>query len=631
MGSKWIHTWLLSSIGAFLLGAIIIAGSISYIIQRDHRSTLGIWRSRLFASVLFRAWTLRVSLQESEDDSRLLADFEPTSDLLASPKDRDARARVTKQFHSYRKIFGYSAVYLLDREGHTVIADADTPLWSNVLRSPAFLQSFRAAKSSKRYVVNIIGTTGTELALLFATPVSAVNAASRSTVRIGSPTGFLAILSPLSRELGPLLLAQSEPTRTGETLLVQLEESGARYISARRLGSAASERRSSDQLLQASRSAVEDRVSFGQFDDYRGVEVMAGMQRIPEIRCVLASKIDTLEALADFRRTAFLHATLGGAALLFYAGLIMLHKRNAKARDMKLNLARQKIENQTLETVVAERTSQLASMNDRLRQELRERQRVEEQIRGLNANLEERVRDRTASLEAANAELEAFSYSVSHDLRAPLRAANGYAAILWEDYMPQLPERARQCLQTIRNKTTLMAQLIDALLALSRLGRQELRKRQFAPADLAREAWSELRSESDGRHVELLIGDLPSCEADPILLKQVFTNLLSNALKYSRKKEIAKIEVGSFGSAYYVRDNGAGFDMQYADQLFGAFQRLHRVEEFEGIGIGLANVRRIINRHGGQVWAESAVDNGATFFFTLSRSILSEYGLSSEI
>ncbi len=246
---------------------------------------------------------------------------------------------------------------------------------------------------------------------------------------------------------------------------------------------------------------------------------------------------------------------------------------------------------------------------------------AEEKIQRLNAELERRVIERTAQLEVANQELEAFSYSVSHDLRAPLRAVNGFAGIVLEDFGALLPEEGRGYLQRVRHGSQRMGQLIDDLLAFSRLSRLSLKRQPMNCTSLVQEALEELKPQREGRPVEIRIGELPPCSGDPVLVKQVWVNLLSNAIKYTRDRTPAVVEVGCLmqnGShVYFVRDNGVGFDMQYANKLFGVFQRLHRADEFEGTGVGLAIVQRIVHRHGGRVWAEAAVEGGATFNFTL--------------
>ena len=234
--------------------------------------------------------------------------------------------------------------------------------------------------------------------------------------------------------------------------------------------------------------------------------------------------------------------------------------------------------------------------------------------------LEQEIQQHSIALEAANKELEAFSYSVSHDLRAPLRAIDGFSRVLLEEHAPTLPAEAQHYLNAVRRNSQRMGLLIDDLLAFSHLSRQPLNRQPVRPADLVRQCVDELRSEQQGRRVEIAIGDLPACQADPALLKQVWMNLMSNALKYTRKQEVAVIAVSSREQAgacvYFVKDNGVGFDMQYADKLFGVFQRLHRPEDYEGTGVGLAIVQRIIHRHGGRVWAEAAVNQGAAFYFT---------------
>lgn len=250
--------------------------------------------------------------------------------------------------------------------------------------------------------------------------------------------------------------------------------------------------------------------------------------------------------------------------------------------------------------------------------DITERKRQEREIKQLNNDLYKQTRQ----LEVANKELEAFTYSVSHDLRAPLRAIDGFSRILMNSYSEQLPPDALRYLQRVRDNAQKMGTLIDDLLAFSRLSRQPIKLQTVALDELVREVVEvDLLSERENRQIEIVFGNLPTCQADPALLRQVLINLIGNALKYSHSREQARIEIGSQQEngrdVVFVKDNGIGFDMQYVNKLFGVFQRLHQDEQYEGTGVGLALVQRIIARHGGRVWAEGAVDQGATFYFAL--------------
>ena len=273
--------------------------------------------------------------------------------------------------------------------------------------------------------------------------------------------------------------------------------------------------------------------------------------------------------------------------------------------------------------------SKVEVANRQLQEQIEERQRAEQEIKKLNEELEQRVTERTAELAASNKELEAFAYSVSHDLRAPLRHMDGFLALLVKQSSGRLNDAGSRYLDKVTAASRTMGILIDDLLQFSRMGRNEISKKAVSLGRLVEEIRQEFEAETAGRTVRWEFGPLPEVVADPAMLRLVMTNLISNALKFTRPRAQARIEIGSGAGersedVIFVKDNGVGFDAQYVGKLFNVFQRLHPSDEFEGTGIGLANVRRIIERHGGRVWAEGAEDGGAAFYFSLPKIKLRE-------
>jgi two-component system, sensor histidine kinase and response regulator len=302
------------------------------------------------------------------------------------------------------------------------------------------------------------------------------------------------------------------------------------------------------------------------------------------------------------------------------AVFVELFKKNAQLKRQTELLQQAHDE---LELRVRERTAELGVANNSLQAEITERQRVEDEVRKINDELERRVIERTEELAAANQELEAFTYSVAHDLQAPLRNIQSYSELLDDEFGTLLPDEARGYLRRISNRSKYMAQMVADLLKLSRIGKQELNRQETGMNGLVEEVVTGLKQENGKREIEWEIGELSPLACDPRLVKLIFANLLSNAVKYTQPRKPARIEIGQTRIddeiSIYIKDNGVGFNMQNADKLFGVFQRLHPPEAFEGTGIGLATVARIVRKHGGRVWAEAKEDGGATFYFTLGQ------------
>lgn len=381
--------------------------------------------------------------------------------------------------------------------------------------------------------------------------------------------------------------------------------------------------------------AVQGRIGAGRLLDYRRKNVIAAWRHLPSLDWGLVAKIDAEEAFADVTKLrnrvliivvivfvlcgmiAFSIAqsisvpikTLSQGAEIIGSG--NLDYKTGSHRKDELGQLSRSIDKMTgdLKKITASR--------DELNREIAERKRAEEDISRLNEDLKYHV----VQLEESNRELDAFSYSVSHDLRSPLRHMAGFMELLQKRAWPQMDETNRHYMTIISESSIRMGVLIDDLLAFSRIGRSEMRTVAIRVKQIVQEAIGELREETKERDIAWKIGELPEIHGDPSLIRLVLVNLISNALKFTRPRPRAEIEIGCTEEedefVFFVKDNGVGFDMNYAEKLFGVFQRLHHRDEFEGTGIGLANVRRIVSRHGGRAWAVGSLDHGATFYFSL--------------
>jgi signal transduction histidine kinase len=355
---------------------------------------------------------------------------------------------------------------------------------------------------------------------------------------------------------------------------------------------------------------------------------------------------DTQELRVRIIRTIVISIGVFLVALVFAMLLSLVLQRFISTPILQLAHVTQRVSTEHDYSLRAEKrgNDELGTLCDGFNSMLAEIRRRDDELEQHRARLEEAVEQRTKvlqtrtdeltatnaelaqsreALQASNKELEAFSYSISHDLRAPLRAIDGFSRILLDEYAVALPADAQEYLRDVRSSTQQMGHLVDDLLAFSRLSRQPINRQPVECEQIVSQCLEELHGEREGRRVEIRVGELPACSGDASLLKQVWINLLSNALKYTGRREAAVVEIGSHNgddsgqTTYFVKDNGVGFDMRYVHKLFGVFQRLHRAEDYAGTGVGLAIVQRIVNRHGGRIWAQAQPDQGATFFFTL--------------
>lgn len=350
---------------------------------------------------------------------------------------------------------------------------------------------------------------------------------------------------------------------------------------------------------------------------YEGKPVVAVTRYIPQLEWGVLVKVDRAEAFqsVDALRDIMIIFSFIFILLIVMVALFFMHSITAPILSL-VSVAKQVERGDLSKRALVQSKDEIGELTSTFNG-------MVASLEELHGYLEKKVAERTEQLAASNNDLEAFTYSVSHDLRAPLRSVDGFSKILQEDYAAKFDDEGKHVIETIRTSTKRMGNLIDDLLTFSRLGRQTIKTSDVDMTAMAKTVFDELKLANPERQIQFTCEVLPVAHADQSLIRQVWVNLLSNAIKFTRKKNIAVITVGSRqdngNDIYYVKDNGAGFDMKYIDKLFMVFQRLHTVQEFEGTGIGLSIVKRIIEKHGGKVWAEAAVDQGATFYFFLAK------------
>jgi signal transduction histidine kinase len=444
------------------------------------------------------------------------------------------------------------------------------------------------------------------------------NGAATAEENIPRASGARPVTPPLADEGASILLVDDRQDKTMAMLAI-LSELGEKVVTAK------SGKDALRLLLDREFAVILLGVNMPGLDGFETAYLIRQRQRLEHTPIIFITGISDTEThvsrgyslgAVDYILTPVLPDVLRTKVQVF----VELFKKNRQLQRQAEHLLQAHDE---LEARVESRTLELHAANEKLKREITERHRAEEDIRRINAELEKRVLERTAELGLTNQELEAFTYSVAHDLQAPLRNIQSYVQLLHEDWADKLPAEVRPYLDRIGSRTRYMAQLITGLLNLSMIGKQGLRQQYVELRHLVEEVVAVLAAEAPERRIEWKIQDLPVESCDPSLMRQVFTNLLSNAVKYTKPRTEAVIEIGherlDGEKKIFIRDNGVGFDMRYADKLFGVFQRLHPGSEFEGTGIGLATVERIIRKHGGRIWAEAEEEKGATFYFTLGK------------
>jgi signal transduction histidine kinase len=508
--------------------------------------------------------------------------------FLNHPEDAEAPQQIQEWAAKYLATEQYDLVCLFDAQGVIRLSiPAGRPPISSVVsqRIPEVLQSGRVTFQDFTRNEHDQRVYLTLLAPIFDGPDHS------------QALGVLAMRINPETYLYPLLRRWPALGLTGETLLVRREGSEVVFLNELRFqtNTALNLHMPLDRISSPAAPAAVGREGVMEGIDYRGMPVAAAMRTILDSPWALVARMDTAEVYGPLRERLWLVIILIGALLLGAGASVGMVSRHQSAQFYR--------EKAVAADILWE---------------------AREDLRVLNAQLEQRVVERTAQLQVTHQELEAFSYSVSHDLRAPLRHVMGFVDLLQKEAGPALSEQSLRHLTTISQSAKRMGDLIDDLLDFSRVGRAVLQKTEIHLDELVRETLGDFKAETKGRNIAWNIHPLPPVQADRALLRMALVNLIANAVKFTGARTEAKIEIGCAPNGngqteIFIRDNGVGFDPQYTGKLFGVFQRLHSQDEFEGTGIGLANVQRIIHRHGGRAWAEGAVDGGATFHFSIPK------------
>ena len=525
-------------------------------------------------------------------DATFLATAPPAAEdveaVLRDPSSAAARARTLGWMEAARASFPYLAVGLCDPAGRTILSIPETFAASEPTRA-----AIHQARDRDEVLLSDFYPSGSGggVRLDVVAPVRPLRGAQSRGAAGDRAMAALVLQMDPAAILFPLIQSWPTASETAECLLVRRDGGEVLFLNELRHqpGAAFTLRRSASDLRLLAALAASGESGVAEGSDYRGVPVVAAFRPVPDTPWFMVAKVDQTEIYARLSRQALVAGSILGALLL-----IALLSVGTIQRQRAIALMRYRIT---------------------------ERARAEDEIRRVNASLADRVTERTAALEAANRELEAFTYSVSHDLRAPLRAIEGFSRILEDEQQARLDEEGRRLLGVVRSNVARMGQLVDDLLAFSRVGRQPLRRARIDMSAVVAAVIDELGPNAARAGLTLTIGPLCPAPGDPALLRQVWHNLLSNAVKFTSATPAAVVELGcsraAGGCEYWIRDNGAGFDMRYAGKLFKVFERLHGPAEFEGTGVGLAIVDRIVSRHGGRVSGEGRPGEGATFRFWL--------------